>query len=248
MDPEVPAEPQKPARPGASAHRRPKAGKSAAGIAIAVLAALYTFLAPMANERFGWKLPDLRKSSPGDRTAQVVQSAGSDSQATAEIQNERDGADGTASEYSSSKSTATTPPDAGAENAAGLKYGLLKDLGGQRYMSPAGLIYGPGSAEGHRLKHVERHASDQPGRPGSHGVFDGGMQGTLETIDAAYVRAKSGQRTTTRQDGRRTIHTVDMGRRVGYVGGRDGNRRRNPMARRVQLVLEDQRVITAYPK
>ena len=128
-----------------------------------------------------------------------------------------------------------------------LRYGLLREISSDRFISPAGLLYTPGSAEGHRLEHLRRHTQNDPGRPGSHGVFDGGMEGTLATVDQAYERAKKGQRTTKKTDQDRTIYTVDMGKRVGYVGGRDGGRRRNPMARRVRLVLEGNRVITAYP-
>jgi hypothetical protein len=73
------------------------------------------------------------------------------------------------------------------------------------------------------------------------------MEGALQTIDLAYQRAKAGQRTTTEVDGERTIHTVDLGKRIGYVGGSEGRRRRNPMARRVRLVLEGKYVVTAFP-
>lgn len=133
------------------------------------------------------------------------------------------------------------------EDDRSLRFGLLKDLGGQRYVSPAGLLYTPGSAEGHRLDHLERHTIDDPSRPGKHGVFDGGMPGALKTIDRAYERAKAGQKTTKEMDEGRVIYTVDMGGRVGYIGGQDGNRQKKPMARRVRIVLDQQRVITAYP-
>ena len=126
-------------------------------------------------------------------------------------------------------------------------YGLLREVALDRYLSPAGLLYTRGSAEGHRLEHLRRHTKDDPGRPGKHGVFDGQMEGALKTVDQAYERAKTGQRTTEKRDKARTIYTVDMGKRVGYVGGREGNRKRKPMARRVRLVLEGTRVITAYP-
>ena len=128
-----------------------------------------------------------------------------------------------------------------------LRYGLLREVGRDRYVSPAGLLYTPGSAEGHRLEHLRRHIKDIRGRPGSHGVFDGEMEGALRTIDRAYEKAKKGQRTTKKVDDGRTIYTVDMGGRVGYVGGQTGSRKRNPMARRVRLVLEGNRFITAYP-
>lgn len=158
-----------------------------------------------------------------------------------------------ADRMSSSKSTATAKTDTNnssatdSESDSSLKYGLLREVGRERYISPAGLMYTPGSAEGHRLEHLRRHTADQPGRPGKHGVFDGGMEGALKTIDKAYENAKIGKRTTQKTDKGRTIYTVDMGKRVGFVGGREGNQRRKPMARRVQLVLEGNRVITAYP-
>ncbi len=73
------------------------------------------------------------------------------------------------------------------------------------------------------------------------------MQGALKTIDDAYQRAQKNQRTTKTVDRNRTIYTVDLGKRIGFMGGQEGDRRRNPMARRVRLVLEGKRVITAYP-
>tara|TARA_A100001391_G_scaffold116657_1_gene79018 strand:+ start:1155 stop:1379 length:225 start_codon:yes stop_codon:yes gene_type:complete len=73
------------------------------------------------------------------------------------------------------------------------------------------------------------------------------MEGALKTIDQAYENAKIGKRTTKHSDDGRTIYTVDIGHRIGYVGGREGNQRHKPMARRVQLVLEGNRVITAFP-
>ncbi len=127
-----------------------------------------------------------------------------------------------------------------------LVHGLLREVGRDRYMSPAGLLYGPGSAEGHRLEHLRRHTKDIPARP-AHGVFDGEMEGALKTIDQAYEKAKKGVRTTKKVDQSRTIYTVDMGKRIGYLGGKAGARKRNPMARRVRLVLEGKQVITAYP-
>ncbi|MCA9140596.1 MAG: hypothetical protein KDB00_27680 [Planctomycetales bacterium] len=143
-----------------------------------------------------------------------------------------------------------SPSAAGQQNTSdgeGLLYGLLRETRTDRYISPQGIQYLPGSAEGHRLEHLRRHTEDQPSRPGKHGVFDGGMEGALATIDDAYQRAKKNQRTTKEVDQDRTIYTVDLGRRVGYVGGRDGNRLRKPMARRVKMVLEGTQFITAYP-
>jgi hypothetical protein len=146
-----------------------------------------------------------------------------------------------------SPQTSSSPSELDSSDSADLKYGLLREVGRQRYLSPAGLLYGPGSAEGHRLEHLRRHTKDDPRRSGSHGVFDGDMEGALATIDSAYERAKSGQRTTKEVDGDRTIYTVDLGKRIGYVGGSSGKRRGNPMARRVRLVVEGNYVVTAFP-
>jgi hypothetical protein len=129
-----------------------------------------------------------------------------------------------------------------------LRYGLLKEVSTDRFLSPAGLLYTPGSEEGHRLKHLERHTQDMPQRPGSHGVFDGGMEGALQAIDSAYQMVKEKKSGVQQEEkGSRTIYTVNMGRRIGYVGGREGNRRERPMARRLRLVVEENRVITAFP-
>ncbi|TWU56507.1 hypothetical protein Poly51_24180 [Rubripirellula tenax] len=143
-------------------------------------------------------------------------------------------------------SNAKTTSPTSAEKSD-LLFGILREVSADRYISPAGLMYTPGSAEGHRLEHLRRHTVDDPSRPGSHGVFDGDMDGALATIDRAFDRAKKNQKTTKTEEDGRIIYTVDMGGRIGFVGGRDGGRKRNPMARRVRIVLDGNRVITAYP-
>lgn len=142
---------------------------------------------------------------------------------------------------------ASRDPLGSRDSNSGRLYGMLADQGSERYLSPAGLLYTRGSQEGHRLKHLERHIEDDPSRPGSHGVFDGGMEGALAAIDLAYTRAKSGVKTTVEEEDGRKIYTVDLGKRIGYIGGSEGRRRKNPMARRLRLVVDQNRVITAYP-
>lgn len=127
-------------------------------------------------------------------------------------------------------------------------YRFLRVLGNGVYESPAGLRYTRGSAEGHRLKHVERHLSDQPDRPGKHGVFEGEMSDALAVIDEAYQLGQQGHRAAKiRREQDRSIYEVSLNRRVGFVGGRDGNRQGRPAASRIRLVLEGNRVITAFP-
>lgn len=245
--------------------------KSAGSVAVLLLLALYAFLQPRLNERLGWNLPGLADSSSAARQAELepvddvpvaeppaIQSddqrgPAGEPPSTQSESNPRAAA-GEQRPSSPSRESNTEPirgPPKEAsrddDSASKLRYGLLREIRPDQFLSPAGLLYRPGSAEGHRLEHVRRHTEDQPSRPGKHGVFDGGMEGMLATIDDAYSRAKKNQRTTKDVDRGRTIYTVDMGRRVGYVGGRDGNRQGKPMARRVKLVLEGTQVITAYP-
>ncbi|KAA1261823.1 hypothetical protein LF1_43830 [Rubripirellula obstinata] len=232
--------------------KNPLGSKSkAGGIAVIVLAGIYSLVAPQLNTRFGWDLPAISADAQGN-----VRLAEKDSSRTGEPSSgDRSSTGKTSGTYqpsdsSKTKSPAKSKPSDGKEiegQTDDLLHGLLKEVSSNRYQSPEGLLYTPGSAEGHRLNHLERHTKDMPSRPGSHGVFDGEMAGALKTIDRAYQRAKKNQKTTKKVDDGRTIYTVDMGGRVGYVGGRDGKRRRNPMARRVRIVLDGNRVITAYP-
>ncbi|MEW4530147.1 hypothetical protein [Maioricimonas sp. JC845] len=125
---------------------------------------------------------------------------------------------------------------------------VLTELPGGTLQSPAGLLYERGSAEGHRLDHVLRHSEDMPSRP-IHGVFDGGRDEIVAVIDEAWQKAQTRGPPTavTEQQGDRTVYTVDLERRIGYIGGRAGQRQNHPPARHLKLVLEDRSVITAYP-
>ncbi len=129
-----------------------------------------------------------------------------------------------------------------------LKFGILKETGNEVYVSPAGLRYTRGSEEGHRLKHIERHLKDDPKRPGKHGVFEGDMPQVLRWIDDAYTRGKQSAKDVRKyEDEGRTIYEATFAKPIGYVGGRDGGRAKNPEAKRLRLVLDGDRVITAFP-
>jgi hypothetical protein len=101
------------------------------------------------------------------------------------------------------------------------------------------------------VQHVLRHAEDIPSRPGPlpHGVFDAGRSGTLRVIDEAWAIAqRGGPGVTVIQEGNRTVYIIDMGRRVGYIGGQGGADMGNPAAYRIKLVIENgNQVVTAYP-
>lgn len=126
--------------------------------------------------------------------------------------------------------------------------GQLRDIGNDILESPAGLRYLPGSADGHRLKHVLKHAADEPAKK-IHGVFDGDRQTILTVIDDAWRKSAKGGRDVQRESQNdREVVTVNLRRRIGYVGGQEGRRKQYPECRYLRLVLENKReVITAYP-
>ena len=126
----------------------------------------------------------------------------------------------------------------------------LKKTGKETWVSPAGLTYAGRDPAGlTRVDHVLRHARDIPNRRGSHGVFDGEDATAFQVIDEAWKLAKK-RRTKPVVEGDRSTLTVNMGRRIGYLGGTTGKQRRNPPLKRVFIVLRTntQQVITAFPK
>lgn len=126
--------------------------------------------------------------------------------------------------------------------------GQLREIRKNVFESAAGLRYVPGSADDHRLKHVMQHARDDSTKP-VHGVFDGERDQILAVIDEAYLKAKKGGRDVRRENQNdRLVYTVNLGRRIGYTGGSEGERKGNPACRCVRIVLEDENiVISAYP-
>jgi len=125
---------------------------------------------------------------------------------------------------------------------------VLTDVGRGVFESPAGLRYNRSRQDDHRLNHIMRHAKDQPNRPGQHGVFDtDDLTQVVLLLDEAYEQALAGQRTKTSREAERVVYDVNLGRRIGYVGGESGNRRGKPAARHLRLVLQGKNVITAFP-
>lgn len=155
-------------------------------------------------------------------------------------------ADSKGAEANPGASTSIDGPSARSNSASS---GQLKELPGDVLVSPAGLQYTRGSQQGHRIKHVMVHARDEPNRPGQHGVFTvGGRDEIVALLDEAYVMSQQNSpNVRSKSDRDRTVLTVDMGRQIGYVGGQSGNRRGQPSARHLRIVLEGNRVITAYP-
>jgi len=142
-----------------------------------------------------------------------------------------------ASTLSKDKTASTGPP-----------LGQLKELRNNVYESTAGLIYLPGSADGHRLRHVMKHAKDDPQKE-IHGVFDGDRDEVLTAIDEAFTKAKKGgSDVRSEKQNDRRIYTINLRRRIGQMGGQQGERQGNPECRYLRIVLEnDIEVISAYP-
>ena len=124
---------------------------------------------------------------------------------------------------------------------------------GSKQVSPAGLVYARS-----RIEHVMRHSHDIPDRndSNSHGVFDVDSEDAVfRLLDEAYKKVKSNSRDVSKQGAdpnasfKKVVYTVNMKRRIGYLGGRKGKRDGNPALSKIVLVLgNDVEVVTAYPK
>ena len=148
---------------------------------------------------------------------------------------------GTESSKTSGSATKSKSPSQSVED-------YLKEVGKNRFESPAGLIYKPGSEEGHRLKHIERHLRDIPERPGSHGVYEGSMVEFLIAIDDAVTRAKRKLKgTSMEEDGEAMAYEASFDKPIGFLGGETGKRKKNPKVKKMRVVIQDDAVITAFP-
>ncbi len=126
----------------------------------------------------------------------------------------------------------------------------LKKIGQDTWLSPGGLRYQGRDPEGRtRVDHILRHARDIPDRDGSHGVYDGGPDAVFGVIDEAWRNVEQKKIRPT-IEGDRSLYTVPMGRRVGYLGGRAGASRNHPPLTRMFLVVQTgtKNVITAFPR
>ena len=195
----------------------------------------YVVLQPRLNQWFGWSLPSVA-SMIGDEKP-VAKTTPKKSQASRPFTKDE----------SLSKSV-TNPKSNSSEDDSDPLYGFLIEIGHNRYESPAGLVYGPGSEEGHRLKHIAKHLTDHPDRPGSHGVFRGSMKDFLIAIDDAFARANRGAKGTTKKDDDGDIvFEVAFEKTIGFIGGETGGRKKNPATKKIRLVVRGNNVITAFP-
>jgi len=154
----------------------------------------------------------------------------------------------TSSQTKSKPSANTRPPNPADASASSELKKILRSGSRSTFISPAGLCYTRGSRQGHRLKHLMVHAQDEPDRPGQHGVFDSDDGAEIVAlVDEAYLQAQTGRDTRTQREEERTVYDVNLRRRIGYIGGTSGNRKNHPAAKHLRLVLEGDRVITAFP-
>lgn len=228
---------------------RPTPRKRSLKTTLILIAAVvaYALLQPRLETWLGVDLPSLT----GEEVAQPeAPPAESDAPSPAEDGDRRPA--GTSGQTSISDATEDHPDQSIASEATDSKpvpkLGELRDVGDGVFQSTAGLYYRPGSREGHRIKHVLRHHEDDPDRP-VHGVFEGDRNELFAIIDEAYLYTfdHGPPQVSKEEDDGRTIYVVDLGRRIGYVGGQRGRRNDHPAAHHVQLILEGTNVITAYP-
>jgi hypothetical protein len=222
-------------------------------VGMLVALVLYFFLQPKLNAWFGWNLPSIAAMAGNETPAKPAQPKPASPRPAQPKAAQPDLASTKATE---SKAPSTkpsgeptkSPATAKTEQQDDSKYRILKPLGRDRYESPAGLIYAPGSEEGHRLSHIARHLEDQPDRPGSHGVFDGDMAAFLVAIDDAYKRARGHAKgTKSRLEDGMTVYEAPFDQAIGYLGGTEGARKKNPKLKKLRLVLRDRNLITAFP-
>lgn len=206
-------------------------------ILLVFLGIIYSLLQPWANSRLGLKLPSIPEMISADRS-QPTQPSKPETQAPKQ----------SPETSAASTSEAIDHESTEKKNTDESPYDLLKHTGSEVYISAAGLRYTRGSEEGHRIKHLARHLEDMPERSGSHGVFEGGWQVTLQRIDDAYRRSKQNDaKTKVRKEENRSVIETEFSESIGYVGGRDGAKKGYPTTRRLRLVTEGDRFITAFP-
>jgi len=232
--------------------------------AIAIVAILigYVLLQPRANQWFGWDLPSIpamlgeeKPKSKEMAKAKTKEDLEKSSTAGRKEASEREPTPSKVTTDRGKSKTQSTKLDSKSTDKpthqvsdSDKTHGILSEIGRNRFESPAGLIYGPGSEEGHRLKHIERHLADQPNRFGSHGVFEGDMEDFLAAIDDGYDRAKKGAKgTNKRTEDDSTVYEASFDKIIGFMGGKEGARRKNPPLKKIRIVVRGNSLITAFP-
>lgn len=198
-------------------------------VIMGVLVVGYFVAAPVLNQQLGWNLPAVTAE---EEPAEEEQPTSRDVPAPPHETHQK---------------------RSGSQNESHQDAQLEAIVAGQSsevYTSSAGLRYTRSRADGHRIRHVMLHASNEPNRPGPHGVFDANDPAeVIALIDEAYQQALRGEQTRRTNEDNGIRYDVNMGRRIGYVGGQKGARSRppNPPATKLRLIVNDDRLITAFP-
>lgn len=113
---------------------------------------------------------------------------------------------------------------------------------GDGFQTASGLTFKLGSRHGNRLSHVLAHTANDLSRD-YHGVFELGDD-LVETLDSAWDMVKQG-RENVKNIGDGT-YIIDMGKKVGYEGGKKGS---GDALTKIKIVVEEntENIITAYP-
>lgn len=192
------------------------------------------------------------QSSAGSKSRTSKSTAGTSDTAAGKDQRSNPAARSTSTAAGSSKTDRSNPSSASSTEGRPAKDppGKLSLIAGTQdeFRSTAGLMYVRGSQDGHRLKHVLKHAEDNLDKP-IHGVFQGDRDQILAWIDIAYTKGKQGGKgVRVEKQGGRVVYTVDLGEKIGVVGGQVGDRKGNPPCRFLRLVVQNgNEVVTAYP-
>lgn len=205
-------------------------------IAVVALVMGYSYSRPTLQRWFNISLPVIIDQDRNDGARKPERSPSS--------------AKGADDRYQVTLSTNTNSGDGKNSSVGNSKSAFaLKEVGRDRYQTPAGLLYTMGPRGEHRIEHIMRHAKDQPNRP-AHGVFlGGGSQDTvLKIIDDAYelVKTKSPRAKYESSQGK-DKYDVDMQRKIGFEGGKKGQRSNQQPLNKVRMILDGNRVITAFP-
>ncbi len=222
-------------------------------LGVLVVVVVYGYGEPYFENWLGIELPSIRdqrqaaqtqsNAAADDDEAIIAQRTSIDPQINGRQES------GTATLEKPKTKTESKPPSQTKQSDASKPY-LTPTGKKNRLRSPAGLVYGESRGE-HRVDHVMRHAKDDRNRP-VHSVFNGDKAQILKIIDEAYELIKSkSNRVKTKPDERldfRVEHTVDMRRKIGYLGGQRGRRENYPPRSKLTLVLDNGKfVVTAYP-
>ena len=208
--------------------------KRIAGIAVVVLIFAYQYSQPTLERWFDRDLPSL--TGEDDRGSNHHEHSASNSSSKGDANQSRYNAQLPGSKAKSSK-----------QSGGGQSGDFLREVGRDRLESPEGLLYTMGPRGEHRVDHVLRHGRDMPDRP-VHSVFDGDKNDILAVIDEAYALAKADSPRAKMSKSRgNEAYTINMQRQIGYEGGQKGKRKGHPALKSVKLILDGDRVITAYP-